>query len=299
MKKVLVLGGTGMLGAMVADVLARDPGLDVTVTARERNGVEGSASRLPCLRFDAEVDPGAIASLAGGFPWIINAIGIIKPYIKDDRPEQTERAVRVNALFPHLLARAAEASGARVLQIATDCVYSGQAGRYREDASHDALDVYGKSKSLGEVPSPAMHHLRCSIIGPELKGHVSLLDWFRGQAEGAQLTGYANHQWNGVTTYHFARICQGIIRENLPLPIRQHVVPEGLVTKADMLETFARVYGRGDLEIRRGQATTVVDRTLETGNTDLNRILWRAAGYETPPTFQAMMEELAAHPFNR
>lgn len=301
MKKVLVLGGTGMLGAMVTDVLARDPELSLTVTARggRREGVRGPAAEVPCLAFDAEADPEAIRSVIQGFVWVVNAIGIIKPYIKDDQPAQTERALRVNGLFPHRLALAAEAGGAQVLQIATDCVYSGSRGAYRENAPQDALDVYGKSKSLGEVPGPAMHHLRCSIIGPELKGHVSLLDWFLGQAQGAQLTGYGNHRWNGVTTYHFARLCQGVIRKGLGLPLRQHVIPSGLVTKAEMLQTFATVYDRADLQIRVGEAATVIDRTLETDSEALNQALWQAAGYAVPPTFQEMMAELAAHPFNR
>ena len=55
-------------------------------------------------------------------------------------------------------------------------------------ANHDDLWFVGKrlTKSVGEVHSPAVHHLRCSIIGPELRGHRSLLDWFRGHlvAEG-------------------------------------------------------------------------------------------------------------------
>ena len=190
--RVLVLGATGMLGAMVADVLARDPGIALTVTARkpERPGIEGPARRAKCLALDAESDHDALPSrLAEGFDWIINAIGVIKPYIKDTDPVGTERATRVNGLFPHRLARAAGASGIPVLQIATDCVYSGKDGKYSEDAPHDALDVYGKSKSLGEVPAETMHHLRCSIIGPEAKGHVSLLDWFLDRKSGTSVGG--------------------------------------------------------------------------------------------------------------
>jgi dTDP-4-dehydrorhamnose reductase len=295
--RVLVLGATGMLGAMVTDVLARDASFALTVTARDpaRSGIAGPASAVPCIAFDAERD--ALPDLRG-FDWVINCIGIIKPYIKDDDAASTQRAVRVNALLPHLLADAAAAAGVRVLQIATDCVYSGRTGLYEESALHDALDVYGKSKSLGEVSSAAMHHLRCSIIGPEVHGHVSLLDWFRGQATGATLTGFTNHLWNGVTTYHYARLCAGIIRHGVTLPIRLHVVPTGLVTKAAMLEGFAAAYQRPDLDIRHGEAATVIDRTVQTAYPDTNLAVWRAAGYDTPPTFAEMIAELAAHPFN-
>ena len=66
--------------------------------------------------------------------------------------------------------------GARVLQIATDCVYSGAQGAYVETDLHDALDVYGKTKSLGECQEPNVYHLRCSIIGPEPKDFKFLIE---------------------------------------------------------------------------------------------------------------------------
>ena len=39
----------------------------------------------------------------------------------------------------------------KVIQIATDCVFDGLKGNYTEDDKHNAIDVYGKTKSLGEV----------------------------------------------------------------------------------------------------------------------------------------------------
>src|SRR5207244_6584362 len=108
------------------------------------------------------------------------------------------RAVAVNSLFPYALSDVAEAAGARVLQIATDCVFSGREGSYREDSPHDPLDVYGKTKSLGEVQAPHFLNLRCSIVGPEIRGFRSLLCWFLAQPRNARLRGFVNHWWNGV-----------------------------------------------------------------------------------------------------
>ena len=87
-----------------------------------------------------------------------NAIGITKPYVRDDRPDEVERALRVNALFPFELGRAAAQAGARVLQIATDCVWAGTRGGYREDDPHDPVDVYGKTNKLvNHVHLPVQH----------------------------------------------------------------------------------------------------------------------------------------------
>lgn len=299
MANVLVLGGSGMLGSMVVDELSRDPRLTVTATVREDGLRRTFAERYPSAAwtlFDGTgdgIDPG----LFRGQQWVVNAIGITKPLIRDDRADEIERAIEINARLPHRIAHAAAAAGARVLQIATDCVYSGKRGRYTETDAHDALDVYGKTKSLGETFQDNVHHLRCSIIGPEPKDFKFLIEWFRRQPKGASVNGFTNHQWNGVTTLQFARLCRGAILEGLALPHLLHVVPSGSLSKAEMLHEFARVYQRGDVAVNDVEAGTVIDRTLETAQPDLNRALWRAAGYDTPPTVAQMIGEVAAYEY--
>lgn len=292
MKQVMVLGGSGMLGSMIVDVLTQ--GQNVHVTGTVRKTALPWTKRYPKAEwraFDIEtLDPGIFE----GHHWIINAIGITKPLIKDDNPEQIERAIEVNSLFPHRLAAAALKTGSRVIQIATDCVYSGTRGRYVESDLHDAVDVYGKSKSLGETYHPNVHHLRCSIIGPEPKEFKFFIEWFRRQPRGAQVNGFRNHFWNGITTLHFARLCGAIITNDLTLGHLQHMIPAGYVTKAEMLRHFARIYNRSDIEIADIDASVSIDRTLGTVNEERNDQLWAAASYATPPSIPQMLDELAA-----
>ncbi len=295
-KKVVVLGGTGMLGAMVTDVFAQARDMEVAATRRDsaRGTLAGAAVEWRAL--DAAVaDVAACRPVLAGSDWAINCIGITKPLITDTDPAKVENAVRVNSLFPHILANAAAAEHVHVLQIATDCVYSGAKGCYVESDAHDALDVYGKTKSLGEVNAPMMHHLRASIIGPEPKDHKFLLDWFLRQPQAASVNGFTNHDWNGVTTLHFARVALGMVRAERPWPVLQHLVPSGAATKAAMLEAFAHSYGRGDVKINRVAAGIVIDRTLATKDESTNRALWDAAGYRQPPTVEKMIGELAQH----
>lgn len=247
---VAVLGTTGMLGSMVAKVLKKN--FEVIEINRGQNNINVDAD------------------------WVVNCIGIIKPKITT-----TEEAIRVNALFPHELAKA----DAKIIQIATDCVYSGKKGHYIETDPHTATDVYGMTKSLGEAD---VYNLRCSIIGPEVKNHVSLLDWFLQQKEAK---GFINHWWNGVTTYHFAKICEGIIREDIKLPKLQHIVPADMVTKAALLELIAKAY-KLKIPIDKTKAPERIDRTLSTNNPELNKRLWKAAGYSKPPTIEHMIKEL-------
>lgn len=298
--KVGVLGATGMLGSMVLDVLDESGDFELTATLRGDRPLAWS-SRVTSIPLEAVgPSPAGLARALEGCAWAINCIGVIKHHMDNRVPETIERAIQVNALFPHALAKAAAAVGCSVLQIATDCVYSGDRGAYRETDPHDALDAYGKSKSLGEVRAPMMHHLRCSIIGPEQgTDRRSLLEWFLKHPDGAKVAGYTNHLWNGVTTLHFARICQGILRENSTLPHLAHVVPADVLSKGALLHEFRKAFRREDLEIDPVPASQAVDRSLATVDDELNRGLWAAAGYGAPPTLPHMVEELAAWIFDR
>lgn len=253
MHRIAIIGSTGMLGSMMAKVMP-----EALTISREALDAES-----PKYDWYKEGD------------WVLNAAGKIKPYC-DDVPS----AIKVNALFPHTLPT-------KTIQIATDCVYSGKKGKYTESDPHDALDAYGKTKSLGEAPH--IYNLRCSIIGPEEKTHTSLLDWFLAQTEA---NGFTNHLWNGITTYHFSKICQGAIREGIALPHLQHIVPADKVTKAELLRIIAKAYKK-DIKVTDVEAPEAVDRTLDTNNKAKNRELWKAAGYDTPPTIEQMITELA------
>lgn len=291
--RVLVLGGTGMLGSMVADVLAADPGVEVLGTVRTSAQARSAAARAPAVGWRvADLDASDPLPLEG-CAWVVNAVGIIKPHIKDTEAASVARALRVNALLPHRLADEARAAGARVLQIATDCVWSGRRGAYLETDPHDALDVYGKTKSLGEVHAEGVHHLRCSIIGPEVGRSTSLLEWFLGQPRGATVSGYTDHRWNGVTTLAFARVVLGIVRQGLALPHLQHLVPADVVTKDELLRQFARAYGREDVTIRPGPSPSAVDRTIATVDPARSAALWRAAGEASPPRIEELVQAMA------
>jgi dTDP-4-dehydrorhamnose reductase len=297
-KKVLVLGASGMLGSMVTDFLSRDESLSVTATMRSQELIAKAchlANNIKWQIFKVKNENQTVQQFQefAEPDWIVNAIGVIKPYIHNERPDEIERAIKINSCFPHWLARSFENS--RILQIATDCVYSGSKGKYLESDTHDALDVYGKTKSLGEAWLENVGHLRCSIIGPEPKSYVSLLEWFRRQPANAKVSGYNNHTWNGVTTLHYAKICHGIIKDEILLPHLQHVIPDGDITKHELLCCFARCFQRSDIQITAADAQKVIDRTLSTEDQNLNMKMWNSAGYkDSPPSVGRMVDELAA-----
>jgi dTDP-4-dehydrorhamnose reductase len=292
-RRVLVLGGRGMLGHMVASALGADERLQVRATARP---IEAAPGDIP---FDARHD--RVDELLESMPiqphWIVNALGVIKPRIGAD-VDSRRAAIAVNADLPHRLAAAAEQRGIGVIQPATDGVFAAAGAPFDEQSRHAPEDVYAMTKSLGEVPSSAMLHLRASIVGPELgdpsEGR-SLLSWLLSRPRGERIEGYVNHRWNGVTTWHFTRVVCGIVSgETRPCGV-QHLVPADDVTKHELLVAIAAAYGRNDLEIVPAEAATPADRRLTTNDPQRNAALWRAAGYEVVPSVCAMINELASH----
>jgi dTDP-4-dehydrorhamnose reductase len=180
----------------------------------------------------------------------------------------------------------------KVIQIATDCVFSGKVGHYSETSEHDPADVYGKTKSVGEVVSPSMMHLRVSIIGPEKRGFTSLYDWVARQPQDSKITGYTNHFWNGIPAKHFGRLAKTIIENNLFEAGVHHVLPADDVTKAELVRLIAEHSGRSDISISDAPAATGIDRTLSTNTPDFSAGLWRAAGYSAPPSIARLVREI-------
>lgn len=265
--KIAVLGSTGMLGSMLVKQLNGD--------------VE-----TPQLDAAEPFNDGLVKTLAD-YQWIINAIGAIPQRCKDDF-----KFWKVNAGFPWRLANAAVTVNAEVIQIATDCVYDGKRGDYTEADAVSPTDIYSRTKVQGEVKSPNMHHIRCSVTGPETHGK-SLLGWFLSQPPGATINGYTNHLWNGVTTLHFAKVCQGVINYGLPLPHIQHLVPADNASKYELLRLFRCFFDRRDITIDMVEAPKDINRTLATTDPVLNQKLWALAGYSKPPTVAQMVKELA------
>jgi dTDP-4-dehydrorhamnose reductase len=291
MSTVLILGASGMLGSAV---LKEFSGFQGELIATTRVGTSlVAASNVRFLKFDAATD-NLDSAFSIPIDYVINCIGIIKPYINDTDPKQTETAFEINGAFPNRLQAWTTKRGAKVIQIATDCVFSGSKGKYLESHVHDALDVYGKSKSLGEAKSDSMMHLRVSIIGPEVDRNSSLLEWVRNQSKNAEVSGYTDHFWNGITSMHFAKIARGIIENDLFEAGVFHVVPQDSVTKSELVSLIAKYLGRSDIEVKPTATGANINRTLGTNFPAKNKRFWQAAGYDAPPTIEKMVSEVIA-----
>jgi dTDP-4-dehydrorhamnose reductase len=307
-QNILILGSSGMLGEMCSKTLVQNNNFKVIGASRTRPSDQILSSLHWWYQFDIdqfEIEEFVNIIKDQEINYIINAIGITKPFIDENSISSRNNAILINSVFPSMLANTVEEFNIQILQIATDCVYSGNTtGFYTESSPHDTTDVYGKTKSLGEISHPNIHHLRCSIIGPEPTKKAFLLEWFLNQPQNAEISGFKNHIWNGITTYHFAKICEGIIENNIELPHLQHIVPYNNIlgsgwTPADavdkyrLLQMFAKYYNRSDIVINPIMADKSISRAISTENIELNQKLWQAAKYTGPPSIELMIEEMS------
>lgn len=256
--RILVLGATGMLGHKLVQVLGHR--FDVSGTVRGPAAVYADHPVLMTARLIgtvvAEEFDSVVQALAASRPAVvINCIGIVK-----QRPEAQDplQSIRVNALFPHRLARLCQAAGARMVHISTDCVFSGQKGNYVEEDISDAEDLYGRTKYLGEVSDEGCLTLRTSIIGRELQTLYGLVEWFLGQ-QGRTIQGYKRAIFSGVTTQTLAEIIAEVIARRASLDGVWHVAAEP-ISKFRLLSLMREEYG---LEVQiETDETVVCDRSL-------------------------------------
>jgi len=260
------MGKTGMLGSMLYYYFSKQKDYVVFSTSREE-------FNNPPNNLFFDVEKSNIEKLSNfisenKIEYILNAIGVIKPHCKENNPKGIERAIIINAHFPYKL----KPLNVKIIQIATDCVYDGFEGNYNENSPHNALDVYGKTKSLGEVNDKTILNIRCSIIGPETKSKVSLLEWFLSQK--LEVKGFTHHKWSGVTTLRFAQLVDEIIKQGLynklinKSPIF-HFVPNYSLTKYEMLSTFNEIFNKNTQIIPTDAFGPSIDRTLSTNLKDL------------------------------
>lgn len=276
--KVFVLGASGMIGSAVLRQLEKAKLPCVPLGARsqkERWRLSGENLQLP----EGTQDIGR-----GDF--LVNCVGIVKSRITD-ATASTQESVFANTLLPIMLAKEVEKRGAFLINVSTDCVFSGADGSYVEDSPHDALDVYGKTKSLGEVVSRSVLQLRTSQVGPEPHPNSRLLlEWLRGLEAEAQIQGYVNHLWNGISSDAFGRIVCGIIRDNLFVEGIRHLVPSDVISKHDLVRSILDKVGRSDVEVLPSEEAAGIDRTLSTSYPTFNSEAFMSAGFESVPTVE-------------
>lgn len=252
--KIVVLGSTGMAGHVISQYF-QERGHTVYRTSRSEKNTQYSAG-IDVTDFVAlglwldDIEPEVV----------INCVGLLQRAC-DDRPDL---GVLINAYMPHWLERKYADTQTRVIQLSTDCVFSGGRGNYREDDVTDGTTVYDRAKALGELKNGKDLTFRMSIIGPDIdpKG-IGLFNWFMMQS--GQIQGYTKAIWNGVTTIELAKAIEQALQDGLTG--LYHLVPNGRIDKCSLLGLFQSTFSRDDITVLPVDGWTL-DKTLLNGRND-------------------------------
>lgn len=283
-RRLLVLGAGGMLGHAVLRWFASNPDYEVFGTLRNEAAADQLRVAAPRAQLIGGFEAGRPAELARVFELakpevIINCVGVVKQLAGAGDPAT---AIPINALLPHRLARLSGRNDARLIHIGTDCVFSGARGGYCEADVPDALDLYGRSKLMGEVDYPHAITLRTSIIGHELNTGHGLIDWFLGQRD--PVRGFARAIVSALPTVELARVIEKYVIPHPELRGTYHVAGPA-ISKYELLGLVGEVYGRDGPA--QADDEPVIDRSLS------GERFRAATGYEAPqwPQLIARMRE--------
>ncbi len=268
MKKILVLGSSGMLGHVVTKYF-EEKGYEVyNLSHRVRLNERTKVMDVTKFReFDQYLDSLSVDA-------VINCIGILN----EDAERHPDKAILLNSYLPRFLEKKYLDTAVKIIQISTDCVFSGKGGGYKEDSFRDGDTIYARTKALGEINNKKDLTIRTSIIGPDInEDGIGLFHWFMKQS--GTIYGFRNAYWTGVTTIELAKGIEKFIEYNVTGIY--HFVPTEKISKFDLLSTINNVFARNVTILPKEDYK--VDKSLVSTRSDFD--------YKVP-TYKEMIEEM-------
>ena len=212
MKKVLILGSTGMLGHMVHHFLDSTKSYDLFNLSfknklNSKTIILDVTNQKKLLNKIKEIDPDII----------INCIGVL---IRGSK-ENTKNAIYINAYIPQLLKEICSSINCKLIHISTDCVFSGESGSYSENSVKDASD-------------------------PEIKKNgEGLMHWLLNQS--GKVEGFKNVYWNGITTLELSKIINFSIEKNITG--LWNCSSQSLISKYELLRIIVNCYNLTHIDL--------------------------------------------------
>src|SRR5205823_1899401 len=122
--RVLVLGGTGMLGHMACRVFSRH--FEVSASSKspldDNNKMPLFLPKAACFGGVDATDTDRLRQLIRDTKpeVILNCVGIIK---QKKAAKDAITSIKINSLFPHELSEVASEHSAKVIHLSTDCIF--------------------------------------------------------------------------------------------------------------------------------------------------------------------------------
>jgi dTDP-4-dehydrorhamnose reductase len=240
MKKVLLLGSSGMAGQVLKLELLRHKDQINLVDVARNNKISKPSIELDVTDFFHLKR----IIIEGNFDYIINCIGLLNSYAE----QNPDHAILINSYLPHHLANLTANSKTKIIHLSTDCVFSGRSGGYIELDNKDGHGYYAQSKALGEIINDKDLTIRTSIIGPDKnKNGIGLFNWTINQT--GKINGYKNAIWSGITTIQLAHFIIKLIISQSNLTGLIHLTNNNKISKHDLLVLIKNEFKLDNLDI--------------------------------------------------
>ncbi len=267
--KILVLGATGMAGHTIT-IYLKEQGYDITAFSRRAFSF---CKNIIGDIIDFKLVKDIISSEK--YDAVINCIGLLNQDAENNR----HQAVLLNSYLPHYLDYVTKNSKTKIVQVSTDCVFSGKYGNYNEKSLRDGETFYDRSKALGELENNKDITFRNSIIGPDMnKNGIGLFNWFMKQNNA--INGYTKAIWTGVTTLTLAKAMEKAIKDDLTG--LYNLVNNKIISKYELLNLFNKYFKNNKLIINRDD-NVIINKSLVNTRSDFSFIV---------PSYEHMIKEM-------
>lgn len=283
--RLLVTGSMGLVGATL--VLAASKRYEVVAGSR-RPIIE-----FPCVEsveLDLASDESIAAAVSAARPTVVvHCAAETRVDWCEDHPDET---IRVNVEGTARLGRAAALVNARLVYISTDSVFDGTRGAYVEEDEPRPLNVYARSKWLGEqaVRREAPDHLivRTNLYGWNVSPKVSLAEWILGRLRrGEEVPGFRDVIFSPLLVDDLADILLHMIARDLKG--LYHLGAPDAVSKYEFARALAREFGLDRNLVRPASIASAGLRAARPLVTNLNPAKAEAAlGRAMPPVAKGL-----------
>ena len=255
MKKVLVTGGSGMLGAnLLLDWQDKFSLASVQLNNKVNFKLYKQAAfdlsqKDKTTKFVQSTKPDAVVHTAA----MVNV-----DYCESHRKE----AFKANVEVTGNVAEAAEKAGAKIIYISTDSVFDGTKGNYDEEAKPNPLNVYAESKLAGEKEAMEKNSnaiiARTTIFGWNAQNKQSLSEWmYYGLKNGEERKLFKDMFFTPIIVNNLGRALAELIEKDFSGTI--NIAGSERLSKLNFGEKLADVFGFDKSSI---VASTVAESSL-------------------------------------
>ncbi|MFF2008971.1 dTDP-4-dehydrorhamnose reductase [Streptomyces sp. NPDC058195] len=267
------------------DVLARLADEDVTAVAADRAALD-IADPEPVRTAFEEHRPAVVVNCAA---W--TAV--------DDAESQEEAALRVNGTGPAVLAEACREHGAVLLQVSTDYVFAGDAGKpYAEDDPTGPRSAYGRTKLAGEravlstLPDTGYVVRTAWLYGAGGGNFVRTMIRLEGVKETLDVVDDQRGQptWTADLADRLVRLGQAALAGTAPAGV-YHGTSGGETTWFGFTREIFRLLGTDPERVRPTTSEAFVRPAPRPAYSVLGHDRWAAAGIEPVRDWRAALTE--------